>query len=442
MIERFLTPHENRRSVRLSTLIRLRWLAVAGQILAIAIVAYALGFAMPVVLCLALVGASALLNVILAFRFPASHRLRPAKAALLLAYDVSQLAMLLLLTGGIQNPFAILIIVPVVIAAGALPVFYTSLLAGLTAAITIFLAFVHLPLPWFDRETLELPPILVAGIALAILSTMAFAAIYASRVAREARELSDALAATELVLQREQHLSAIDGLAAATAHELGTPLGTITVIAKEMERTLGKDERFKEDIGLLRSQSERCRDILRRLTSLSAESEAHMLRMPLTALIEDAVAPHREFGIEIEMRADVTNGAEPVGRRNPGLIYSIGNLVENAVDFAKTRVIVAWSWSPTDIVLTITDDGLGFSASIIDRIGEPYATDRSPRDGKESETGGGLGLGLFIAKTLIERSGAQISFRNAETENLGAHVRIVWPRSSFEARNAAAELDI
>jgi two-component system, sensor histidine kinase RegB len=271
---------------------------------------------------------------------------------------------------------------------------------------------------------------------------------YASRVAREARELSDALAATELVLQREQHLSAIDGLAAATAHELGTPLGTITVIAKEMERTLGKDERFKEDVHLLRSQSERCRDILRRLTSLSAESEAHMLRMPLTALIEDAVAPHREFGIAIDMVAGKVTGVEPVGRRNPGLIYSIGNLVENAVDFAKTRVVVAWTWSPHDVTLTITDDGRGFSPSIIDRLGEPYASDRSTRDGRDEdkdtgiEKSGGLGLGLFIAKTLIERSGAQLSFRNVGSGQLGAEVRIHWPRSAFEARTKAQELDI
>ncbi len=442
MIERLLTPHENRRAVRLSTLIRLRWLAVAGQVLAVAVIGFALGFAMPVAACLALIAASALLNVALGLLYPASHRLRPAKAAMLLAYDISQLTALLMLTGGLQNPFAILIIVPVVIAAGALPVFYTSLLAAVTAAMTVLLAFLHLPLPWFEYDGLELPAMLVAGIAVAILSTMAFAAIYASRVAREARELSDALAATELVLQREQHLSAIDGLAAATAHELGTPLGTITVIAKEMERTLGKDERFKEDVSLLRSQSERCRDILRRLTSLSAESEEHMLRMPLTGLIEDAVAPHREFGIAIEMQGGQTNGAEPIGRRNPGLIYSIGNLVENAVDFAKTRVIVAWGWSDNDVTLTITDDGLGFAPSIIDRIGEPYTTDRSARDGNDKSTGGGLGLGLFIAKTLIERSGAQIGFRNATADALGAEVRIHWPRGAFETRNTSSELDI
>ncbi|MGL4404132.1 MAG: ActS/PrrB/RegB family redox-sensitive histidine kinase, partial [Notoacmeibacter sp.] len=371
-----------------------------------------------------------------------SHRLRPAKAAWLLAYDVAQLTVLLLLTGGLQNPFAILIIVPVVIAAGALPVIYTSVLAGITAAVTVLLAFVHLPLPWFANDSLELPAILVGGIAFAILSTMAFAAIYASRVAHEARELSDALAATELVLQREQHLSAIDGLAAATAHELGTPLATISVIVKDMERMLGKDERFKEDVSLLRSQSERCRDILRRLTSLSAESEEHMLRMSLTAILEDAVAPHREFGIAIEMLPESTNGAEPVGRRNPGLIYSIGNLVENAVDFAKSKVIISWRWTQNDVTLTITDDGPGFSVSIFDRIGEPYASDRGGRDDKDHDKGGGLGLGLFIAKTLIERSGAQISFRNAIAKNLGAEIHVKWPRLAFEAGNIVPELDI
>lgn len=442
MNNQLLGPSENRRAVRLSTLIRLRWLAVAGQILAVAIIGFGLGFEMPIAACLGLIIASALLNVTLTLRFPASHRLRPEKAAMLLAYDICQLAALLMLTGGLENPFAILIIVPVVIAAGVLPVLYTGLLAGLTTLTIVLLAFIHLPLPWFEKHALTLPPLLVGGIAIAMLSTMAFAALYAWRVAGEARDLSDALAATELVLQREQHLSAIDGLAAATAHELGTPLGTIAVIAREMEHALGRDDRFKEDVNLLKSQSERCRDILRRLTSLSAENEEHMQKMPLTGLIEDAIVPHREFGIEIEMRAGKSFGAEPIAKRNPGLIYSIGNLVENAVDFAKSKVIVAWSWSLTDLTLTITDDGRGFSPSIIDKIGEPYTTDRSTREGKHNETGGGLGLGLFIAKTLIERSGAQISFRNAEPKSSGAEVHIVWPRSAFEARITPIGFDI
>ena len=168
-------------------------------------------------------------------------------------------------------------------------------------------------------------------------SSIAFTGIYAFRVAEEARLLANALAATELVLQREQHLSALDGLAAAAAHELGTPLATIALVAKEMERALGDDPRYGEDVTLLRSQSERCREILKRLTSLSSEGEAHLARLPLTSLVEEVIAPHRDFGIAIKLKPGERIGPEPVGRRNPGVIYGLGNLVENAVDFARER---------------------------------------------------------------------------------------------------------
>jgi two-component system, sensor histidine kinase RegB len=430
---------ETGRAMRLTTLLRLRWLAVAGQAFALAVVSFGLGFAMPLEACGALILASAALNIVLALRFPATHRLRPANAALLLAWDLIQVAALLMLTGGLQNPFSLLIIVPVVVAAGALPVAQTFGLSVLAVILTFLLAFMHLPLPWIDGETLVTPPLLTGGMAAAILSTMAFAALYAGRVAREARELSDALAATELVLQREQHLTALDGLAAATAHELGTPLATITVIAREMERTLAGEERFREDVALLRSQSERCREILKRLTSLSAESEAHMMRMPLSGLIEEAVAPHREFGVAISLTPVASNGPEPVGRRNPGVLYALGNLIENAVDFASSRVVVSHGWTEREVFVTVTDDGPGYSATIADRLGEPYATERASRDG----AGGGLGLGLFIAKTLLERSGAQIAFSNAHGEGLGARVRLIWPRAAFTGEAAAnAQLDI
>lgn len=432
--------------MRLSTLLRLRWLAVGGQVLAIGAVGFGLGFDMPLGPCLALVLASVTLNGILALRFPASQRLHPDHAAVMLAYDLMQVAALLMLTGGLQNPFSLLIIVPVVIAAGALPQAHTLALSLLTAFLTVLLARVHWPLPWYDGLALVSPPLLTGGMVIAILSTMAFAALYAGRVAHEARELSDALAATELVLQREQHLSAIDGLAAATAHELGTPLATITVIAREMERALGGDEAYREDVALLRSQSERCRDILKRLTSLSAESEEHMQRLTLTALIEEAAAPHRDFGVSITMERDAGTGPEPATRRNPGVLYSLGNLIENAVDFAHERVIITHGWNERDVWLTVTDDGRGFSTTILPRLGEPYATERSARDRvskppTETAEGGGLGLGLFIAKTLLERAGAQVVFANAAAESLGARVRLQWPRETFQGVTAARRLD-
>ncbi|RUU09979.1 HAMP domain-containing histidine kinase, partial [Mesorhizobium sp. M7A.T.Ca.TU.009.01.3.2] len=280
--------------------------------------------------------------------------------------------------------------------------------------------------PWHEDAPLAMPFLYVAGMWMAVLSSIAFTAIYAFRVAAEARLLANALAATELVLQREQHLSALDGLAAAAAHELGTPLATIALVAKEMEKALGKDAKYGEDVTLLRSQSERCREILKRLTSLSSEGEAHLSRLPLTSLVEEVTAPHRDFGISIKLRPGERIGPEPVGRRNPGVIYGLGNLVENAVDFARKSVTVHWSWDEATVTFSIIDDGPGFPAEIIDRIGEPYMSTR-----QGNETGGGLGLGLFIAKTLLERSGAVLDFRNSSGLGEGAMVQISWPRGVF-----------
>ena len=413
--------------LRLNTLIRLRWLAIVGQSVAVVTVAYWLRFPMPVGACFALIAASAWLNLLFTFRYPAAHRLSPAAALGILVFDSLQLAGLLYLTGGLTNPFSLLMSVPVVISATSLPLRLTAFLGALVMLLATLLAFRHMPLPWEAATPLQMPSIYVAGIWLAVLSSIAFSGIYAFRVAQEARLLADALAATELVLQREQHLSALDGLAAAAAHELGTPLATITLVAREMEKGLGTDSRYRDDVTLLRSQSERCREILKRLTSLSSENEAHMARMPLTSLVEEATAPHRDFGIAIEMKPGDRTGPEPIARRNPGVIYGLGNLVENAVDFARAKVTVRWRWDEDHVGLTIVDDGPGFPAEVIDRIGEPYMSTRP----STADRGGGLGLGLFIAKTLIERSGARIDFRNSAGLGEGAVVEIDWPRAAF-----------
>lgn len=412
--------------LRLNTLIRLRWLAIVGQSISVVVVAYWLEFPMPVGVCFALIASSAWLNLFLAFRYPATHRLNPFAAFGILTFDSMQLGGLLFMTGGLTNPFSLLMTVPVVISATSLPLRLTALLAGLVIVMVSLLAFFHLPLPWYKGMALAMPFIYTSGIWIAVCCSIAFTAMYAFRVADEARLLANALAATELVLQREQHLSALDGLAAAAAHELGTPLATITLVAKEMERALGTDPRFGEDVTLLRSQSERCREILKRLTSLSSEGEEHFARMPLTSLIEEVVAPHRDFGISIKLDPGVCIGPEPVGHRNPGVIYGLGNLVENAVDFARSSVTVRWSWDDETVAFSVLDDGPGFPADILDRIGEPYM---STRHG--AEPGGGLGLGLFIAKTLLERSGAEISFSNASGPGEGAVVEITWSRAIF-----------
>lgn len=422
---RTLDPQYSNR-LRLTTLIRLRWLAIIGQSVAVIIVAYWLGFALPVSLCFALIACSAWLNLFLALRFPAAQRLGPPAAFGILTFDALQLAGLLYMTGGLTNPFSLLISVPVVVSATSLPLRLTIGLGALVVTMATLLAFFHLPLPWSEGADLNIPFLYVAGIWMAVVSSIAFTAIYAWRVADEARLLANALAATELVLQREQHLSALDGLAAAAAHELGTPLATIALVSKEMQKALGEDPRFQEDVALLRTQSERCREILKRLTSLSTESEAHLARLPLTSMVEEVTAPHRDFGIAIKFEPAERIGPEPVGRRNPGVMYGLGNLVENAVDFAKSTVRVGWSWDDQRIRLEVRDDGPGFPPDIIDRIGEPYMSTR-----QGAEPGGGLGLGLFIAKTLLERSGATLRFQNGTERGQGAVVEVAWSREAF-----------
>ncbi|WP_163270482.1 ActS/PrrB/RegB family redox-sensitive histidine kinase [Chelativorans alearense] len=427
MLEELRTPHTRYgRSLRLATLIRLRWLAIVGQSAAVLVVAFWLGFPLPVGPCFVLIAASAWLNLYLTFRFPASHLLPPLSALAILTFDALQLVGLLFLTGGLTNPFSLLMTVPVVISATSLPLLWTSLLGLFVIGLASLLAFFHMPLPWYPGTELAMPFLYVAGMWIAVTSSITFTGIYAYRVAEEARLLANALAATELVLQREQHISALDGLAAAAAHELGTPLATIALVAREMEKALGQDPRYQEDVTLLRSQSERCREILRRLTSLSSEGEAHMARLPLTSLIEETAAPHRDFGIDIRLEPGETEGPEPVGRRNPGVLYGLGNLMENAVDFAREVVSVKWSWDAETVSISITDDGPGFPADIIDRIGEPYMSRR-----QASSSSGGLGLGLFIAKTLLERSGATIEFANAGGKGKGATVEVRWPRERF-----------
>ncbi len=417
------------RRPRLTTLVRVRWLAVAGQTAAVMVVALYLQFPFPVGICFALIAISAWLNLYLAFFFPANHRLDPTAASAVMAFDVLQLAGLLYLTGGLQNPFTVLMVVPVIISATSLPARHTLALALVVVLCTTFLAFRHMALPWYPGEVVPLPPLLIAGMGCAIISALGFTGVYAYRIAEEARQLADALAATELILQREQHLSALDGLAAAAAHELGTPLATIALVVKEMQRARHKDPAMAEDIALLQSQTQRCREILQRLTSLSSENEAHMSRLPLSSLIEEVIAPHRNFGVAIEVTREDGPRPEPVARRNPGLLYGLGNLVENAVDFARGKVDVVWGWTDSDVSVTIQDDGEGFRPEMLDRIGEPYMTSRD-----SAHKGGGLGLGLFIAKTLLERSGAQISFRNRSNPGQGAEVRVTWPRSAFTAR--------
>lgn len=426
-----------RGALRLRTLVRLRWLAVIGQTAAVLGVYLLLGFPLPIGLSLAAIALSAWLNIFLSLRWRKSVRLQPAQAGLLLAYDVLQLAVLLYLTGGLENPFAFLFLVPVTISATSLPLKWTLGLGALAFVCATFLAFQHLPLPWAPGAPLVLPQVYIAGMWVAIICGVVFSAIYARRISEEARQMSVALAAAEMVLANEQRLSALDGLAAAAAHELGTPLATIALVAKELKRELPALGPHVEDIDLLISQAGRCREILARLAHHESETDEVYQRTRLPVMLEDLIEPLR--GSDVEITVDAAPGGkapatpEPVFRRNPAIAYGLGNLLENAVDFAETKVGVEARWTGSNVAITVSDDGPGFRQDVFDRLGDPFVTTRR---GYGAEAGGGhegMGLGFFIAKTLLERSGAAVSLANRAAPEHGAVVQVVWPRAAVDA---------
>jgi two-component system, sensor histidine kinase RegB len=433
--------HHRPRNVRFETLVRLRWLAVFGQLAAVLAVHFGLEFDVPIWPCLAVIALSALVNVALRAVFRQTQWLEPDRAAWLLGFDIAELAALLYLTGGLENPFSFLLLGPVLISATALPPRMTLLIGIFAMVCATVLVFFHYQLPWDTEDPLELPEIYVVGVWLSILSAIGYIGVYTWQVAEEARQLSDALGATELALAREQHLSQLDGLAAAAAHELGTPLSTITVVAREIERALESNSPHAEDVKLLREQAQRCREILAKITELPTGEPFD--RVPLSALIEEAVAPHRHFGVLLGVTLPTDRAAEPLGARNPAIRYGLGNLIENAVDFANKRVEILAQWTAEEVSITISDDGPGVAPEVMDRIGAPYVTHRrpGPRGPDDDDAVFGLGLGFFIAKTLLERSGAKLSLKNQAPPLHGALVTITWSRSDFERPLVAAPLE-
>jgi two-component system, sensor histidine kinase RegB len=411
--------------VRLLTLVLIRWFALVGQLLAILIVKFGMGFDLPLTLALAAVGASALLNVAVSVRYAKSKRLSNREAAVSLAYDIVQLAALLFLTGGLGNPFSLLFLVPVTISATVLSL-RSTLWLGLIALICIsVLAGFHMPLPWVGAAP-PLPQLYVAGIWAALVLGMGFISVYAWRIAEEARRMANALTETQHVLAREQKMSALGGLAAAAAHELGTPLGTIALVAKEVASQLPAGSEMAEDMGLISSQTSRCREILGQLSrSPEAEGRAgEFSQVSLATLMEEAADTYRTVDVSIDVRITGDAWSDNVPR-HPEVLHGLANFIENAADFASSHVTVHGTWQENSLILKVSDDGPGYSSSILTRLGEPYVTSRRLND----DGGGGMGLGVFIAKTLLERTGAEVKFANQRGG--GAEVVITWPKSAL-----------
>lgn len=430
-------------AVRLRVQIFLRWLAVVGQLTAVLVVYFGFGFTLPIIPAFGAIGLAIALNLWLILRYPISHLLTRSETASYLAYDMVQLALLLYLTGGVMNPFALLLLAPVTISASLLDARTTFVLVVFAALLVSFLAFFHLPLPW-NGPPPAIPDLFRFGIWTALILALAFIPTYVWGVSREGRRMSAALTATRYVLAREQRLSALDGLAAAAAHQLGTPLGTIVLVSKELARRDDLPDSAREDIDLMREQALRCRDILSSLRS--DEDDPVISRVSLTGLLEEAVLEAGMHDKQVHLSC-TANGllatGEPFVQRLPELIYGLGNLIENAAEFAASAVWVHATYSAQQVIVQIADDGPGFANDILTHLGEPYTSSRGTA--RTPDDAFGLGLGFFIARTLLQRSGAQISARNMSVTELidgampgGACVRIVWPRGKLAVERDAA----
>ncbi|SIO49595.1 two-component system, sensor histidine kinase RegB [Rhodovulum sp. ES.010] len=434
-----LPPTERSNWIRLRTLILLRWAAVVGQVIAIAVAQLYFQIRLDLGLCLLVVGAAVLANIVAVAIYPENRRLSENETMLNLLFDIAQLSALLFLTGGLNNPFALLILTPVTISATALSQKSTLFLAHVAFALITLVAFYNLPLVTLDGAVQRLPTIFLFGFWAAIVIGISFLGLYADRVTSEMNNMSDALLATQMALAREQKLTDLGGVVAAAAHELGTPLATIKLASSELIEELGDRPELREDVELIRDQADRCRDIMRSM-GRAGKDDLHMHTAPLEAVIEEAAEPHVERGKEIIFKAEPIQGGAPrmpVIYRRPEIIHGLRNLVQNAVDFADSKVWVVAQWTPDAITVRIMDDGAGYPPHLLGRIGDPFVRKRkeSQSQNKRPEYEG-MGLGLFIAKTLLERSGARLSFANGSdpfltasdrTERRGAVVEVEWP---------------
>ena len=453
-------PHllgQLRGPIRLRTLTTLRWLAVLGQITAVLTVHFGFGFEVPLGLCLTTMAASVWLNIFTMLRFSPQRFLSDLETAFYIAFDILQLCALLFATGGLQNPFSVLILAPVTIAASVLPMRLTVFVGGLALGGLGLLTLGHMPLPWTIYGAFSIPKTYVIGVWTALSFSVVFFAVYAHRIAMEAARMRSALTATQMILSREERLSALGGLAAAAAHELGTPLATIQITAQEMaeelEAAMDKADGAAEDISLLRddahlliSQARRCRDILGRLSRRGDEGDVMHDRIRLDDVLKEAAGPFLDTfdGPQIIRTTRATDHAgevcePPALLRRPEVIYGLRNFIENAAAFANTSVHLEALSTPDFIQITVRDDGPGFTADVLARLGEPYI---NPKPAPLRNRGkSGMGLGFFIAKTLLEHTGGTVVFDNINaaqsTGPQGAEVCVEWPLGALIAPQRA-----
>ena len=429
--------------IRLRTLIMLRWFAIAGQLIAITVAQKLYNLQLELGLCLLAIGVSVISNLLAIFVFPENKRLSEFENFLMILFDLLQLGFLLYLSGGLHNPFALLVLAPVTISAAMMGLRSTLIIGGTAIILVTLMAEFHMPLRTAQGFVLRIPDVFIFGNWTAIVIAILFIGANSFRISTEMRRMSDAVSATQLALSREQKLTDLGGVVAAAAHELGTPLATIKLASGELIDELEDHPDLREDAARIREQAERCRHILRDM-GRAGKDDLHLRQAPLSTVIHEAAEPHLNRGKEIQFdEGPLEHGSfqHPTILRKPEIIHGLRNLVQNAVDFSRSTVWIDAAWNDERICLTIGDDGRGFPSHLLGRIGDPFMKRRrSESDRKQRPEYQGMGLGLFIAKTLLERTGAELTFTNGATkpqphprDRCGAIVKVSWPRSKIDA---------
>ncbi|KIC38460.1 histidine kinase [Ruegeria sp. ANG-R] len=430
--------------IRLRTLILLRWVAIIGQFTAITVAQQYYHVQLELALCYSAIGVSVMGNLTAILLFPENKRLSEFENFLMVLFDLLQLSILLYLTGGLNNPFALLLLGPVTISANVMSTRSTLIIGSVAVILTTLLAQFHLPLRTDLGLVLDIPDVLLFGNWAAIIIAIVFIGAYSHRISSEVQSMSEALSATHMALAREQKLTDLGGVVAAAAHELGTPLATIKLASSELIEELDDRPELREDAALIREQADRCRDILRDM-GRAGKDDLHLRQAPLSTVIHEAAEPHINRGKEVRFdEGPVADGdvQQPSILRKPEIIHGLRNLIQNAVDFARSNVWVEAEWTSDRISVSIMDDGRGYPSHVIGRIGDPFMRRRRSDHSSRPEYEG-MGLGLFIAKTLLERSGAELYFANGadpyqtltdQPERRGAIVKVVWPRKLIDAQ--------
>lgn len=426
--------------IRLRTMIWLRWCAIVGQMTAIMLAQYLYNLQLELGLCYLAIGVSIVGNLIAIFVFPENKRLNEAENFLMVLFDLLQLCFLIYLTGGLHNPFTILILGPVIVSATIMTLRSTIIIGATALALVTLMVFFHLPLRTEEGFILRIADVFVFGQWVAITIAVIFLSLYARQITEEMNSMSDAVVATQMALSRTQMLNNLGGVVAAAAHELGTPLATIKLTSAELIEDLDDRPDLREDAQLIRQQADRCRDILHSMGRAGKE-DLQIRSAPLVEVIREAAEPHLNRGKDVLINgiAEDEEGFDPpMAMRRPEVIHGLRNLIQNAVDFARSTVWIEARWTDRSISVRIMDDGPGYPTNMLGRIGDPFVRNRRlERDRTARPEYEGMGLGLFIAKTLLERAGAELSFANGtkplrgSSKRRGAVVEVVWPRTAI-----------